>query len=189
MRRSMYLWLILCLSGCSSAPKPQVVIETSMGTIKIELFERQSPLTVKNFLGYVDDKFYDGTIFHYVVEDAVIQGGGLLPDMSEKKTRSPIRNESANGLSNLRGTIAMARTDEEHSITSQFFINVKNNLELDRARANFGMPVFGRVVEGMDVVEKIHRVLVGFRGPRSQVPQQDIVIQSIRRVEPPKDTK
>ena len=160
MRRVFLGWLCLSFSACgSSTPNPVVVIDTSMGTIKAELNQDQAPITVKNFLRYVDDKFYDGTIFHRVIADFMIQGGGFEPGAlgQEKETRAAIKNESANGLLNVRGTLAMARTNRPDSATSQFYINVKNNGALDRANARdrVGYCVFGKVTEGMDVVDKI----------------------------------
>jgi cyclophilin family peptidyl-prolyl cis-trans isomerase len=134
---------------------------------------------VKNFLQYVDDKFYDGTVFHRVIPDFMIQGGGFEAGMREKRTREPIVNEGGNGVSNTRGTLAMARTNVPDSATAQFFINVKDNLFLDRARAadKVGYAVFGKVIDGMDVVDEIRRVETGQR----DVPTQDVVIRSIRR--------
>ena len=161
---------------------PQVLMETSMGPVKIELFEDLAPITVKNFLNYVDDRFYDGTIFHRVIADFMIQGGGFEPDMKkEKATRPPIKNESSNKLANHRATLAMARTNDPNSATAQFFINVKDNGFLNKAQAKDGVgyAVFGRVMEGMDVVDKIKVVATD----RQDVPVEDVVIKSIRRVE------
>ena len=162
----------------------QVVMETSEGTIKIELEDDKAPLTVANFLGYVDDHFYDNTIFHRVISNFMIQGGGFEPGMSQKKTNATIKNESANGLSNKRGTLAMARTSVPDSASSQFFINVKDNLFLDKAQAQdrVGYCVFGRVIEGMDVVDKIKGVSTTSRGGHQDVPSRDVVIKSVRRV-------
>ncbi len=162
---------------------PVVRIETSLGTIKVELFPAEAPETVKNFLQYVDERFYDGLIFHRVIEDFMIQGGGYEPGMKPRKTRSPIKNESANGLSNRRGTIAMARTSEPDSATSQFYINVRDNTFLDRREAKDGVGycVFGRVIEGMDVVDKISLVKTTTRDGHRDVPVEDVVIKSIRR--------
>nr|WP_315851879.1 peptidylprolyl isomerase [Thermogemmata fonticola] len=167
----------------SRAANPIVVMETNMGTITIELYEDKAPITVKNFLQYVDDKHYDGTIFHRVIDGFMIQGGGYEPGMKERKTRPPIKNESANGLSNLRGTIAMARTPDPDSATAQFFINVKDNTFLDRANARdkVGYCVFGRVIEGMDVVDKIKAVKTTRRGMHDDVPEKDVIILSVRR--------
>src|SRR5438093_3974893 len=131
-------------------------MDTSLGSLKIELFPDKAPHTVKNFLAYVDDKFYDGTVFHRVIKDFMIQGGGFEPGMKQKKTRPPIKNESANGLSNTRGTVAMARTSDPHSATAQFFINTANNAFLDKAQSRDGVGycVFGKVTQGLDVVDK-----------------------------------
>jgi peptidyl-prolyl cis-trans isomerase B (cyclophilin B) len=164
---------------------PVVVMDTSKGTIKIELFADKAPETVKNFLSYVDKKFYDGTIFHRVISNFMIQGGGFEPGMKEKKTDPPIKNEAGNGLSNVRGTIAMARTRDPNSATAQFYINVKDNKGLDRAQAadGVGYCVFGKVIEGMDVVDKIKDVKTANRGVHGDVPVEDVVIKSVRRAE------
>jgi peptidyl-prolyl cis-trans isomerase B (cyclophilin B) len=164
-------------------PGTQVIMETSLGPITIELADDQAPVTVANFLRYVDDHFYDGTVFHRVIPNFMIQGGGFEPGMKEKKAGGPIKNESANGLSNARGTLAMARTPEPDSATAQFFINVKDNPFLDRAKAadRVGYCVFGKVIDGMDVVDKIKDVATGRRGGHDDVPRQDVVIQSARR--------
>jgi cyclophilin family peptidyl-prolyl cis-trans isomerase len=184
MRRSLGLLLLmgalgLALPGCGSN-NPVVVIETSMGTIKVELFEDEAPVTVKNFLKYVEDKHYDGTIFHRVIADFMIQGGGLMPDMKDKNVRSPIKNESYNGLANKRGTLAMARTKDANSATDQFFINVKDNNFLDRAKAQDGVGycVFGQVTEGMDVVDKIRAVKTNAQ----DLPMEMVLIKSIRKL-------
>ncbi len=160
--------------------KPVVVMETSLGTIKIELDPQKAPITVKNFLQYVDDKFYDGLIFHRVIENFMIQGGGMQPGMKEKKTREPIKNESGNGLSNTRGTIAMARTQALNSATAQFYINtVDNSSKLDDPK----YCVFGKVIEGMDVVDKIKKVKTTTKGFHENVPEEDVVIKSVRRAD------
>ena len=160
-----------------------VVLETSHGAITLELDEDKAPATVKNFLGYVDDKFYDGTVFHRVIPDFMIQGGGFAPGLRQKTTKATIKNESANGLLNKRGTLAMARTSAPDSATAQFFINVKDNSFLDKANAQdkVGYCVFGKVVEGLDVVDKIKAVPTGRRGMHENVPLQDVTIQSVRR--------
>jgi len=160
---------------------PIVVMETSMGTIKIQLDDGHAPNTVKNFLEYVDDKFYDGTIFHRVIEDFMIQGGGFEPGLKQKKTKDPIKNEAPNRLTNKRGTIAMARTNDLHSATAQFFINVKDNDFLDNPRSPYC--VFGKVIEGIDVVDKIRKVETTRIGGMGDVPSKDVVIKSIRREE------
>jgi cyclophilin family peptidyl-prolyl cis-trans isomerase len=166
------------------AANPVVVMETSVGTIKIELYEDRAPLTVKNFLKYVDKKHYDDLVFHRVIENFMIQGGGYDKNLRERKPDPPIKNESDNGLKNERGTIAMARTRIPDSATSQFFINVKNNDGLDKANTpdKVGYCVFGKVTEGMDVVDKIRKVKTGAKGPFDEdCPQEDIVIKSVRR--------
>lgn len=181
MRRALIILSALLIAGCSDpGPNPVVVIETSMGAIKVELFADKAPKSVENFLGYVENTFYDGTIFHRVIPTFMIQGGGMLPGMIEKPTGKPIRNESGNRLTNDRGTIAMARTQEPHSATSQFFINVKDNDFLNKAKAQdrWGYAVFGKVIDGMDVVDKIREVRTG----EDDIPVQDVVIKSIRRV-------
>lgn len=164
---------------------PVVVMETSMGSIKIELYADKAPGTVKNFLNYVDDKFYDGTVFHRVIPTFMIQGGGMEPGLKEKKTKEPIKNESDNGVSNERGTIAMARTNQPNSATAQFFINVKNNDFLDKVKARDGVGycVFGKVIDGMDVVDKIKAVETGSQGGHDDVPVKDVVIKSVRRAD------
>lgn len=159
-----------------------VIIETSKGDIEVTLNKAKAPISVDNFLKYVDDKFYDGTIFHRVIDGFMIQGGGMLPDMSEKKNRAPIKNEAKNGLSNIRGTIAMARTNIVDSATSQFFINVADNKMLDyKSDANYGYAVFGEVTKGMDVVDKIKAVPTGNKGMHQDVPNETITIKSIKR--------
>lgn len=162
---------------------PVVLMETNHGNITIELFADKAPITVQNFLGYVEDKFYDGTIFHRVIADFMIQGGGFVPGMREKKTRGTIKNESYNGLSNERGTLAMARTPDPDSASAQFFINTKDNDFLDKknARDKFGYAVFGKVIEGMEVVDRIRRVKTGEVRGFDDVPLEDVVIKSIRR--------
>jgi cyclophilin family peptidyl-prolyl cis-trans isomerase len=155
-----------------------------MGKVKIELFQDKAPITVKNFLQYVDDKFYDGTIFHRVISDFMIQGGGFEPGMREKNTGPAIRNESDNGLKNVRSTIAMARTPIVDSATAQFFVNVKDNTRgLDPKRGRDGYAVFGKVIDGMDVVDKIKEVPTANQGGHEAVPIENVMILSIRRVE------
>jgi cyclophilin family peptidyl-prolyl cis-trans isomerase len=161
---------------------PRVVMEASLGKIVIELDREKAPITVDNFLAYVDKGFFNGTIFHRVIPTFMIQGGGFEPGMKQRPTRSPIKNEATNGLKNLRGTIAMARTNDPHSATAQFFINVKDNPNLDNGGPNgFGYCVFGRVIGGMDVVDKIRVVPTGQIGGHADVPKQDVVIRSVVR--------
>jgi peptidyl-prolyl cis-trans isomerase B (cyclophilin B) len=160
-------------------------METSLGTIKIELDADKAPITVKNFLTYVDEGFYDGTVFHRVIPNFMIQGGGMEPGMKQKKTHATIKNESSNGLANKRGTLAMARTSVPDSASSQFFINVVDNAFLDKAQAGdrVGYCVFGKVVEGMDVVDKIKAVKTTDKSGHGDVPVTDVVIRSVRREE------
>jgi cyclophilin family peptidyl-prolyl cis-trans isomerase len=200
MKRTLILALVggLLAAAPVKAANPVVVIETSMGNIKVELNEEKAPVTVKNFLMYVDDKFYDGTIFHRVIgkensdkgNDFMIQGGGLTPGFKEKKTKDPIKLESDKGLSNLRGTIAMARTNDPDSATSQFFINVADNKFLDKADGRDGYAVFGKVIAGMDIVDKIKAVeTTGDNGDPANAPKKDIVIKKIYRDKKGSDTK
>jgi peptidyl-prolyl cis-trans isomerase A (cyclophilin A) len=166
------------------AGNPVVVMETSKGTIRIELDAAKAPNTVKNFLAYVDSGFFNGTIFHRVIPGFMIQGGGFTAAMDEKDTRPPIQNESANGLTNDRGTIAMARTGDPHSATAQFFINHGGNnafLNKDQSRDGWGYAVFGKVVAGMDVVDAIAAVPTGVTAGMENVPSTPVVIKSLRR--------
>lgn len=159
-----------------------VKIETNHGDIIIELNEDKAPITVKNFLSYVEDKFYDGTIFHRVIKDFMIQGGGMTADMREKNTKAPITNESANGLKNDRGTIAMARRNDLDSATSQFFINTVDNSGLNHGGPYGGYCVFGKVTEGIEVVDKIRAVPTKNKGGHGDVPAQEVNIISITKV-------
>ena len=163
---------------------PSVILKTSKGEITIELDEKAAPITVKNFLSYVEDGFYDGTIFHRVIKKFMIQGGGFLPGMKQKATKGNIKNESFNGLANLRGTIAMARTPDPDSASSQFFINVKNNDFLDKANSNdgFGYCVFGKVTNGMEVLDAIEIVQTGNKMGHGDVPVEDVTILSAKKV-------
>ena len=158
-----------------------VVLATSLGDITIELFEEQAPVTVENFRQYVDEGFYGGTVFHRVVPGFVLQGGGLEADMSRKATRDPIQNEAENGLKNTRGALSMARTSDIHSATSQFFINLVDNAFLDHGERDFGYAVFGKVVEGMDVVDAIAKVKTGTVKGYGDAPLEPVVIESARR--------
>lgn len=171
----------MAAAGTAQAANPVVVMETSQGTIKIELFEDKSPITVKNFLTYVDDKHYDGTIFHRVKDTFMIQGGGYDANENEKKTRDPIKNEASNGLSNKKGTIAMARTNDPDSATAQFFINTVDNAFLDKSDQGAGYCVFGKVIEGMDVVDKIRTVKTAAGKLSPWQPVETVVIKSVRR--------
>jgi peptidyl-prolyl cis-trans isomerase B (cyclophilin B) len=156
-----------------------VALETSAGTMRLELDEQAAPLSVGNFVDYVRKGHYDGTIFHRVIKDFMIQGGGFEPGMKQKPTAAPIRNEAANGLKNSRGTLAMARTNDPHSATAQFFINAVDNAFLDfrsESPQGWGYAVFGRVVEGLDVLDKIRSVQTGSRGFHNDVPLEDVTI-------------
>jgi cyclophilin family peptidyl-prolyl cis-trans isomerase len=171
----------LSLAGTAYGANPVVIMETSKGTIKIELFEEKAPTTVKNFLTYVDEKHYDGTVFHRVISNFMIQGGGFDAKMKERKTHDPIKNESDNGLSNKRGTIAMARLNDPDSATAQFYINTVDNPNLDRSNRNpGGYCVFGRVVDGMDVVDTIRKVGTGHSHGMDDVPRETVEIKSVR---------
>ncbi len=159
-----------------------VKLNTNYGTIVLELDAAKAPKTVANFLQYAKDGFYDGTIFHRVINGFMIQGGGMQAGMVEKQTREPIQNEADNGLANARGTIAMARTQDPHSASAQFFINVTDNDFLNfrsPTRDGWGYCVFGKVVEGMDVVDKIKGVATGSKGYHQDVPIDDVVIESV----------
>lgn len=159
-------------------------IKTTMGTIEIELEDEKAPISTKNFEKYVEDKYYDGTIFHRVIDGFMIQGGGMTADMKEKKPRPPIENEAKKSkLKNKRGTLAMARTNDINSATSQFFINVKDNEFLDhQSEKQFGYAVFGKVTKGMDVVDKIKSVKTGEKNEMKDVPVEPVSIESIKKV-------
>jgi peptidyl-prolyl cis-trans isomerase A (cyclophilin A) len=179
----------LALAGVVSAAgkgNPMVVLSTSQGDIKVELYADKAPVTVKNFLEYVKAGYYDGTVFHRVIPGFMIQGGGLTADMQDKREgqKPPIKNESENGLKNEVGTLAMARTSVPDSATSQFFINVKDNTFLNRESAadKVGYAVFGKVVEGMDVVKKIEQVKTASKGPHQNVPVEPVVMKSAKVV-------
>jgi len=158
-----------------------IVISTSLGDITVELFADKAPVTVKNFLAYVDAGFYDGTVFHRVIPDFMVQCGGFTPDMQQKTTQAPIKNEADNGLSNEPYTLAMARTSDINSATSQFFINLADNVFLDNGKRDFGYAVFGKVVKGTEVVDKIGEVKTGSTGGHRDVPVQAVTINSVRK--------
>jgi peptidyl-prolyl cis-trans isomerase A (cyclophilin A) len=155
--------------------------ETNLGNFTVELFEKEAPVSAANFLKYVEDGFFDGTIFHRVIPGFMIQGGGFTEDMSQKRTQAPIKNEADNGVKNKRGTLSMARTNDINSATSQFFVNLKDNDFLDHSKGNFGYAVFGRVTEGMDVIDKIAAVETGRRRGHEDVPLEAVVMTSARR--------
>ena len=158
-----------------------VVFETSKGPFTIELLSDDAPKTVENFLQYVDDGFFDGTVFHRVIPGFVIQGGGFTSEMTQKDTRAPIANEADNGQKNLRGTLSMARTSDINSATSQFFVNLADNAFLDHGTRDFGYAVFGRVVDGMEVIDAIAAVPTGSSGGHQDVPVEPVVVHSARR--------
>lgn len=183
----------LCLLSENHAKQPatkenknvQIIIETNQGEITAELYQDKAPITVSNMLSYIDEKFYDETIFHRVIDGFMIQGGGFTTKMEQKKTNAPIKNEADNGLRNERGTLAMARTASVDSATSQFFINlVDNGTHLNfksKTSAGFGYCVFGKVIAGMDVVDKIAKVATNYSGRHQNVPTEPVIIKSIRR--------
>lgn len=163
-----------------AAANPQVELKTNMGSITLELYADKAPQSVENFLQYVKDGHYNGTIFHRVIPNFMVQGGGFTPDFNQKKTRSPIKNEADNGVRNTLGTVAMARTPDPHSATAQFFINTADNAFLNftaPTQQGYGYTVFGKVVKGMDVVEKIAKIATGNRPPHSDVPLKPVVIE------------
>ena len=186
--RALACGIVLACAGIADAAEtaaknPVVLMQTNLGTIKLELFAKEAPLSVKNFLDYTASGFYDGTVFHRVISNFMIQGGGFTADMQQKKTNAPIKNEADNGLKNLRGTIAMARTMIVDSATAQFFINVKDNGFLnhsDKTMKGYGYAVFGKVIEGMDVVDKIAAVRTGVLRGFPDVPLPPVVIESLK---------
>lgn len=179
--------LVMALSTSAHAAEgnPMVLMKTNMGDIKIELFEKEAPKTVANFLAYVKDGHYSGSIFHRVIPGFVIQGGGFDTDYGRQPTaHPPVYNESDNGLKNERGTLSMARTSDPHSATSQFFVNLSDNVPLDHRNGNWGYAVYGKVTEGMDVVDKIAAIPTGPAGPfRSEAPREQAVIESATVIE------
>ena len=157
-------------------------VQTTIGSFTIELHADDAPISCQNFLAYADAGFFDGRIFHRVIPDFMIQGGGFTADMAQKKTRAAIRNESTNGLKNRRGSLAMARTNDPHSATSQFFVNLKDNSFLDAGRGNTGYAVFGHVMSGLEVVDAIAAVATGKSGHHDDVPLEPVVIESVTHV-------
>jgi cyclophilin family peptidyl-prolyl cis-trans isomerase len=176
MRRLLLTLALMLPLAASADTAPRVALETTEGTIVIELYPDKAPATVANFLQYVDDGFYDGTVFHRVIPRFMIQGGGFTRDYQQKETRTPVTNEADNGLRNERGTLAMARTSDPHSATAQFFINTVNNTNLNhrgKSPGGWGYAVFGKVVEGMDVVDRISALPTG-RGTLNGMPAGDV---------------
>ena len=164
-----------------SGENPIVRFETSHGDFTVEVDEQSAPVSAKNFLRYVDEGFFDGTIFHRVIPGFMIQGGGFTAEMEQKGGHAPIRNEAANGLKNLRGTLAMARTNDPHSATSQFFVNLVDNDFLNQRSGNAGYAVFGRVVGGIDVIDRIAKVKTGRRRGHDDVPAESVLVSEARR--------
>jgi peptidyl-prolyl cis-trans isomerase B (cyclophilin B) len=186
----LLLPLLVTIAATSTAAEqaPRVRLETTLGNIVLELDAQRAPVTVENFLGYVKDGFYDGTIFHRVIGNFMIQGGGYTADFSRKETRPPINNEADNGLKNVRGSVSMARTRDPHSASSQFFINVVDNAFLDHKSPDargWGYAVFGHVAEGMDVVDKIRDQATGVQAGFKDVPKKTITITKAVIVETP----
>ncbi|QBZ82943.1 Peptidyl-prolyl cis-trans isomerase cyp18 [Hydrogenovibrio crunogenus] len=188
-RRLAFITLFLSFFSISSLAadktNPQVLVQTNMGNIIIELYPDKAPKTVENFLRYVNEGFYNGTIFHRVIPNFMIQGGGFTPDMTKKITHSPIQNEADNGLRNRIGTVAMARTNDPHSASSQFFINVAQNTFLDfreKTPRAYGYAVFGRVIKGMKVVNHIRNVKTGFHNGMGDVPVNPVVMTKVTQI-------
>ena len=180
----LLLPFLAAFTASAQSANPSVVVKTSMGSFTIELYPDKAPETVKNFLQYVDEGFYSGTVFHRVIDGFMIQGGGLDKSMAKKPTRPPIVNEAGNKLKNTVGTVAMARTGEPNSATAQFFVNVKDNAFLDyrdSSREGIGYCVFGKVTSGMDVVERIKAVPTGVKNGMRDVPNDPVVIESVTR--------
>jgi cyclophilin family peptidyl-prolyl cis-trans isomerase len=179
--------LLLATAGSALADNPKVRMETTEGTITMELYPDKAPKSVENFLAYVDEGYYDGAVFHRVIDGFMIQGGGFTDDLQKKPTKDAIENEADNGLKNERGTVAMARTGDPHSATAQFFINHKDNDFLNHSGKNprgWGYAVFGKVTDGMEVVDKIATTPTGGKGPfPTDVPQSTIVIEKVTRID------
>jgi peptidyl-prolyl cis-trans isomerase A (cyclophilin A) len=180
MLRALFLAALFAFASIAhaQAANPRVELKTNLGAIVLELYPDKAPKTVANFLQYVKDGHYNGTVFHRVIDGFMIQGGGFEAGLKQKQTRAPIENEGKNGLKNDVGTIAMARTSDPNSATAQFFINVANNDALNARPDGHGYAVFGRVVQGMDVVNRIKGVRTGNRGPYQNVPAEDVIIES-----------
>ena len=184
-RFACLLFFGLCLVGSAFAAEtknPTLILETSLGNVRFELFQKEAPISVKNFLEYAKSGFYNGTVFHRVIPGFMIQGGGFTPDMRQKETKAPIKNEADNGLKNLRGTLAMARTDVVDSASSQFFINVANNEFLNHRAggpAVYGYAVFGKVIAGMDVMDKIAATRTGMKRGMTDVPVTPVLIKNV----------
>ena len=180
LRPFLIAFAFLC-SIAAHAANPQLEVKTSQGTLLIELYQDKAPKSVENFLQYAKDGFFNGTVFHRVIPDFMIQGGGFTPYMKQKEARAPIQNEAKNGLKNELGTLAMARTGDPHSASAQFFINLKDNSFLDYpSRDGWGYAVFGKVVQGIDIVQKIAKVPTTNMGPHQNVPSTPVLIESVK---------
>ncbi|MBI5921506.1 MAG: peptidyl-prolyl cis-trans isomerase [Betaproteobacteria bacterium] len=181
MKHLVLLAVGLLLNLAAFAANPTLEMKTSQGTLIIELYADKAPKSAANFLQYVKDGFYNGTVFHRVIDGFMIQGGGFTSDMQQKPTRAPIENDAKNGLKNNTGTLAMARTGDPHSATAQFFINLVDNVPLDYpSRDGWGYAVFGKVTQGLDVVQKIAKVRTGNAGMHQNVPTTPVVIESVK---------
>ena len=181
MKKLFLLAIGLLCNLHAFAANPTVEMKTSQGTVVIELYADKAPKSVANFLQYAKDGFYNGTVFHRVIDGFMIQGGGFTPDMQQKGTRAPIENEAKSGLKNVFGTLAMARTGDPHSATAQFFINLKDNAFLDYpGQDGWGYAVFGKVTQGLEVVQKIAKVKTGNVGPYQNVPATPVLIESVK---------
>jgi peptidyl-prolyl cis-trans isomerase A (cyclophilin A) len=190
MKKTFFLLLAaLCIilihgNTVTAVENPQVIFSTTKGDLTIELYANKAPISVRNFLAYVDNGFYDGVIFHRVIPGFVIQGGGFTPEMAKKPTKAPIKNEADNGLRNLRGTLSLARTQDINSATTQFFINLSDNTALDHRPGNFGYAVFGKVIKGMEVVDTIAGVPTGNHGHYRDVPTIPVITKKATRKKP-----
>ncbi|MDA8258179.1 MAG: peptidylprolyl isomerase [Betaproteobacteria bacterium] len=190
MHRLFLFAFAFLFSIAAHAANPMLEVKTSQGTLTIELYQDKAPKTVENFLQYTKDGFFNGTIFHRVIPGFMIQGGGFTPDMKQKETRAAIQNEAKNGLKNETGTLAMARTNDPHSASAQFFINVADNRFLDYpSRDGWGYAVFGKVTQGMDIVKNIEKSLTTTVGPFQNVPSTPILIESVKLLPAPAAAK
>lgn len=182
LKKLVLITTVLLFSNSSFADNPKIALETSMGAVTLTLFPQEAPATVENFLRYVDEGFYVGTQFHRVISGFMIQGGGFTEDMAQKQNHEPVKNESANGISNKQGTISMARTQNPDSATSQFFINLVDNISLNQMGSRAGYTVFGEITQGMEIVDAIGKVNTTTRARHRDVPVEPILILSAKRL-------